>query len=238
MSKKGFTEIVAIVDRSGSMQAIRVDAAGGFNAFLADQQKLPGEATMTVVLFDHEYIILHSGVNVQNVQPLDESTYVPRGTTALYDAIGRAVNEVKGRVAGMAEADRPEGVIVAILTDGKENASREFDRGDVMTMIEEQRKAGWEFAFLAAGQDAFEVGKDLGIGQNAIANFAGSALGMRAAFDGVSSYAQQYRAGGQTLARSCSLQAAVDAAMASGASFEDAAKSAVEAGNSTDSKES
>ena len=226
MPKKGFTEIVAIVDRSGSMQEIRADAMGGFNAFLADQQKLPGEAAMTVVLFDDEYIILHSGVKVQDIAPLDESTYVPRGRTALYDAIGRAVNDVKGRIAGMDEADRPEGVIFAILTDGMENASAEFSKDGVTKMIAEEQKEGREFAFLAAGQDAFAIGREIGIKQQATANFVGSAKGVRAAFSGASHYAAEYRSGGsqQLMAQNCSMQNMVDDAMAVGVSADDLAK--------------
>ena len=226
MPKKGFTEIVAIVDRSGSMQEIRADAMGGFNAFLADQQQLPGEATMTVVLFDHEYIVLHSNVKVQDIAPLDKSTYIPRGQTALYDAIGRAVNEVKGRIDGMAEADKPEGVIFAILTDGMENASAEFDKDGVTKMITEQQKEGREFAFLAAGQDAFELGRGIGIKQQAVANFVGSAKGVRAAFSGVSHYAAEYRSGGsqQLMAQNCSMQNMVDDAMSVGVSADDLAE--------------
>lgn len=204
------TEIVVVVDRSGSMESIRTDAMGGFNSFLAEQKKEPGKATMSVVLFDHEYEMLHSAVGIQDVPPLTESTYVPRGTTALYDAVGRAVNDVKARIDAAKKKDKPDGVVVAILTDGYENASKDFNQSSVFKMIEERTKAGWSFLFLAAHKDAFEVGRGLGIAANLTAMTKATGVGTRSAYGGVSNLVSNYRSGGQGAVRNCNLQSVVD----------------------------
>jgi uncharacterized protein YegL len=121
-------EIGFVLDRSGSMESMRLEAIGGFNAFLASHQKAAGEAKLTLVLFDHEYIVTHDGRPVKEVPALDPRTYVPRGTTALLDASGRTINTIGERLDKMPEAERPGKVIVSILTDGLENASQEFSR--------------------------------------------------------------------------------------------------------------
>ena len=128
MKKGKLTEIVCIIDRSGSMGVIRDDAIGSFNTFLKDQQSLSGEALMTIVLFDDQYEIMHNGTRINYVPLLTKKTYVPRGTTALFDAIGRTINEVEDRINGIEDKrKKPDNVIVAVLTDGEENASTEFD---------------------------------------------------------------------------------------------------------------
>lgn len=158
------TEIACVLDRSGSMEPIREDAIGGFNSFLESQKKQPGEARLTLVLFDNEYLVPENGTPLARVKPLDATTYVPRGSTALYDAIGRTINEVGARLAATPEPDRPGKVIVAILTDGQENASTEFTRETIAGMISHQRKAySWEFVFLAANQDAVTAARDIAI---------------------------------------------------------------------------
>jgi hypothetical protein len=122
------------------MKDMELEARNGFNAFLESQQKLPGEARLTLVLFDHEYIVAHDGVPIKDALPLDEHTYVPRGTTALLDAIGRTINTIGERLDKTPEAERPAKVIVAILTDGLENASQEFKRKQIFKMIKHQRE--------------------------------------------------------------------------------------------------
>jgi uncharacterized protein YegL len=114
------------------MNAMKEEAIGGINAFLESQQKLPGEAHLTLVLFDHEYIVAHDGVPIKDVPPLDNHSYVPRGTTALLDAIGRTINTIGERLDRTPEPERPAKVIVAILTDGLENASQEFKRREII----------------------------------------------------------------------------------------------------------
>lgn len=134
------TEIICVIDRSGSMGAIRSDAIGGFNTFLRDQQQESGTARMTLVLFDHEYEIRYDAVPLQEVEPLDTTTYVPRGTTALLDAVGRTIDDVGKRLADTDESERPAQVIIAILTDGLENASSDYSWERVSKMIEHQRE--------------------------------------------------------------------------------------------------
>ncbi|MBA2692372.1 MAG: VWA domain-containing protein [Rubrobacter sp.] len=180
--KDGLCEVVCVLDRSDSMATIREDAIGGFNAFLDSQKKHPGEARFTLVLFDHEYDLIHDGADIQNVPPLDGETYVPRGTTALLDAIGRTVDDVGRRLAETPEDERPSKVIVAILTDGLENAIRDYDNRRVSAMIHHQReKYGWEFIFLAANQDAIATARSMSIHPEDTFAYEASPTGIREA---------------------------------------------------------
>lgn len=177
------TEIICIIDRSGSMQSIRSDAIGGFNAFLEGQQKHPGEGRLTLALFNHDYERVYENVPLPEVPPLTEDTYVPEGTTALLDAIGRTLVDVSKRLAATPEAERPGQVIVAILTDGMENASTDYTRARIAEMIEHQRtKYAWEFVFLAANQDAFQAAQKLAIDPADAMPFASTKAGVRAAY--------------------------------------------------------
>jgi len=145
------------------MNAMKDEAVGGINAFLESQRKLPGQAGLTLVLFDHEYIVVHDGVPIKNVPPLNNDTYVPRGTTALLDAIGRTINTIGERLDKTPKPERPGKVIVAILTDGLENASQEFKRKEIFKMIKHQREVySWEFVFLGAKQDAISAVAKIG----------------------------------------------------------------------------
>ncbi|MFM7540991.1 MAG: vWA domain-containing protein [Planctomycetota bacterium] len=174
------TEIACILDRSGSMESIREDAIGGFNAFLKTQREQSGQARLTLVLFDNEYEVPENGVPLARVKPLDSTTFVPRGATALYDAIGRTINEIGARLARLPEAERPAKVVVAILTDGQENSSKEFTREAIRSMIEHQRTAySWEFVYLAANQDAVMAASDIAIPAPAAFAFQADNLGIR-----------------------------------------------------------
>lgn len=173
------TEIACILDRSGSMESIREDAIGGFNAFLDTQRKQPGDARLTLVLFDNEYLVPEAGTPLAQVKPLDSTSYVPRGSTALYDAIGRTINELGARLASTPEGDRPAKVIMAILTDGAENASTEFTGQMISDMISRQSAAyAWEFVFLAANQDAVTAAKAIGIQKQDAFHFMADKAGM------------------------------------------------------------
>jgi uncharacterized protein YegL len=195
-------EIGFVLDRSGSMNAMKEEAIGGINAFLESQQKLPGEARLTMVLFDHEYIVAHDGVPIKDVPPLDSHSYVPRGTTALLDAIGRTINTIGERLGRTPEPDRPGKVIVAILTDGLENASQEFKRKEIFKMIKHQREVySWEFVFLGAKQDAISTGAKMGIPIANAVTFSEAPGGTARAFEAVSSVATAYRAGESDYAR-------------------------------------
>lgn len=177
------TELVCIIDRSGSMHQIRDDAIGGFNAFLEGQQQHPGRARFTLVLFNHNYELVHDGLDLQAATPLDETTYVPQGNTALLDAVGRTIDDVGNRLAATPEDARPGTVIVAILTDGLENASSDYTRDRVAEMIaHQQKKYGWQFVFLAANQDAFQAAKGLNIPAADAMAFAATKVGIREAY--------------------------------------------------------
>jgi len=162
--KKGLTEIICVADRSGSMASICTDAIGSFNTFLEDQQAFPGECLFTYTQFDGVYEIIHSGISIQKITPLDKTTYVPRGATALLDAIGKTIDAVGNRLANTPEDQRPERILFVILTDGCENASKMYTRSQIFDKITHQRDVyNWQFVFLAAGQDAFDEATSIGI---------------------------------------------------------------------------
>jgi len=158
-----------VIDRSGSMESIRADAEGGINTFIQSQQKGAGEALFTLVQFDTEYEFVHRGVAIGEVP---RYSLVPRGSTALLDAVGRAINETGSRLAALPEPERPGLVVFVIVTDGHENSSKEFTRDKIRQMIEHQQSVyQWQFTFLAANQDAFAEGATLGIDPAGIADF-------------------------------------------------------------------
>jgi Mg-chelatase subunit ChlD len=155
------TDITLVVDRSGSMEAIREDAEGGVNTFVREQAEQPGECRVTIVQFDEEYEFVERGVKASECPSF---RLRPRGTTALLDAVGRAINETGARLAALPESDRPGLVVFVITTDGKENASKEFTREKVREMIaHQQQKYSWQFTFLAANTDAFSEAGGMGI---------------------------------------------------------------------------
>jgi uncharacterized protein YegL len=168
--RSDLTDITMVIDRSGSMQSIRTDAEGGINSFIEQQKQEPGEANVTLVQFDTDYEFVHSGVPIRQVPAFK---LVPRGSTALLDAVGRAINETGARLAATNEAQRPGLVAFVIVTDGEENSSREFTRDQIRTMVEHQQSAyKWQFTFLAANQDAFAAGGSMGIAQDGIAAYS------------------------------------------------------------------
>ena len=182
--KSGLVEVVCILDRSGSMQSIAKDTIGGFNTFLNDCKNAPEDRRMTVVLFDHDYHILHNYVPAKDVPDLNSLTFVPRGNTALYDAVGRTINEVGARLANTAECERPETVIFAILTDGEENHSREFSSHKIKEMIELQSsKYAWSFIYLGANQDAVLAAGRMGIGSGNTVNYCCDSKSVNATFN-------------------------------------------------------
>ncbi|MBZ4663433.1 MAG: hypothetical protein JG776_1135 [Caloramator sp.] len=170
--KKGLTELVFILDRSGSMCGLEGDTIGGFNSILAKQKKEEGEAVITTVLFDDKYELLHNGVNIKDVIPITDKEYYVRGTTALLDAIGRTINKVVNEQKNKSEDERAEHVLFVIITDGMENASQEYTFDKVRQMIEYQKtNYGWEFIFLGANIDAISTAARFGIGQDRAANY-------------------------------------------------------------------
>ncbi|MBT8036182.1 MAG: VWA domain-containing protein [Verrucomicrobiae bacterium] len=163
MNKK-LTEIAYILDRSGSMEPLKESAISGFNSFLKDQQNTPGEANFTVVLFDDEYLLYADRSPVEDVLPLDAHRYTPRGMTALLDAIGRTIENIGAKLAKTPEKDRPGKVIIAIYTDGYENASTDYTSKKISQLIRHQTNTyNWEFLFLAANEDAIATATSYGI---------------------------------------------------------------------------
>jgi len=194
--KKDYTDITFIVDRSGSMQMLRHDVIGGFNKFIEDQRKVAGECTVTLVQFDNFYEVNYTAIPVNDVQPLNSETYAPRGTTAMYDAIGKSIMETGNRLAKMKEEDRPDKVIVIIQTDGEENASVEFSGETIKKMIKEQEEVySWEFVFLGANINAKSTAMDIGIQVDKAMSFANSGAGMADALYSISKNVTNYRSG-------------------------------------------
>lgn len=190
------TEIVCIVDRSGSMESIKKEAIGGFNNFLELQQKVEGKANMTLAQFDDQYELLYNGVDVQDVSKYTDATYVPRGMTALLDAVGKTINSISARMATMKDEEKAKKVLVSILTDGYENASKEYKLDQVKKLVEEKRALGWEFIFIGAGLDKFSaesIGTGMGVNLNNIVNVKHSGAAMNAAYSGVSQACVSYR---------------------------------------------
>lgn len=191
--KDGFTYIAVVLDRSGSMSSIRESTIGGFNKFLAEQKAVPGEALLTLAQFDDQYEIVHNALMLRDVPELTAATFVPRGYTALDDAIGRTIDALGARLAGMREQDRPSKVIVVIITDGGENASKEY-KGRAAQMIEHQRtKYSWEFVYIGANQDAVATARSYNINPNNALNYAANNAGTQQAFTSASVGMRSYR---------------------------------------------
>lgn len=191
---ENLTELVVVIDRSGSMEPVANDAIGGFNTFLKTQKEAPGEAKITVVQFNTQLEFYAANVDVKSVNPLDTTTYVPEGGTALYDAVGLAIDETGKRLAAMKEEDRPSKVIFAILTDGEENSSRKYAGGEIKKMIERQRDVyKWDFVFLAAGEGAFKEAEHIGMTRSKTMKFANSGVNQTASYDTLAFYASNSR---------------------------------------------
>jgi uncharacterized protein YegL len=187
------TKIICILDRSGSMQSIIKDAIGGFNSFLTEQQTLDDIAYMDIILFDDEYYKLVNNVNIKEVKELNRSTYSPRGSTALYDAIGRTINEQIDHYAENPN-NRSDKTLCVILTDGEENASVNFNQFKIKLMIEEMEKDfNWNFIFLAANQDAMLSAEGMGISMGNAMNFAADGDGVSIAYSNINNAATYYR---------------------------------------------
>jgi hypothetical protein len=187
--------IAVILDRSGSMSSIREATISGFNEFVSGQKEAPDEANLMLVQFDNHYQVDYDK-SIREVAPLDETTYEPRGTTALLDAIGRTINWMGAKFAAMPVEDRPHKVVCVIITDGEENASTEFTRKQIFSMITHQQKTyAWEFMFLGANQDAITEGARYGIPMRASMQYAPQTDCVRSTFRSVSRSALHARAG-------------------------------------------
>jgi len=177
--KQDLTELIFILDRSGSMEGTEGDTIGGFNSMLAKQRGEPGECRITTVLFDNKYEILHDRIDIKAVHPITGNEYYVRGQTALLDAVGKTINKIAGVQKNTAEEYRAGKVLFVITTDGMENASREFGYAKVKSMIERHKtEYGWEFIFLGANIDAAEVAGRFGVAHNRAQNFHNDSEGI------------------------------------------------------------
>lgn len=196
--KPDSTHINVILDRSGSMGPIREDTIGGYNTFLAEQKAQPGAATWTLVQFDSQdpYEVVHGFKPIAEILALDPQTYVPRGGTPLFDALGRGINDVEQNLGKLPESERPAKVIFAIVTDGEENASTEFSGEQVQKMIKEKTEAShWEFVFLSSDLAAIQEAESLGMQAPSMMRFARSAAGTAGAWSALSRRSSEYRSG-------------------------------------------
>ena len=195
--KKDYTHIAVILDRTGSMESIRDDTIGGFNTFLNQQKAEPGLATLTLVQFDTQnpYEIVHKFKEIKDVPELTRETFVPRASTPLLDAMGRGINDLEHGLSQLDEDDRPERVVMVIITDGQENSSREFRKDQIQKMIKEkQEKYDWQFVFLSADLAAIRDALDSGIRAASAMSFDKDAHGTAAAWSSASERISDYRA--------------------------------------------
>ena len=185
--KKNLTELVFILDRSGSMAGLEDDTIGGFNAMIEKQKGEPGEALVSTVLFDNECDVIHDRVDIQKIAPMTRKEYYVRGCTALLDAVGGAIHHIGNVHKYARDEDRPEKTLFVITTDGMENASREFTYGLVKSLIERQKeKYGWEFLFLGANIDAAKEAARFGISEDRAANYHADSTGTAVIYEAVS----------------------------------------------------
>ena len=193
--KKGLTELVFILDRSGSMNGLEKDTIGGFNSLIEKQKKEPGEALVSTILFDDRIEVLHDRVPLDRIEPMTEKDYFVRGCTALMDAFGGAIEHI-GKIHKYArDEDRPEMTLFVITTDGLENASKRYKKWEVKRMVERQReKYGWEFLFLGANIDAIETAADFGITKERAVTYAADEVGTELNFDSVCAVVSDMRA--------------------------------------------
>lgn len=190
--KANLTELVFLLDRSGSMESLVRNTLSGFNALLQEQQEAPGAARMTTVLFDTEYQLLHDRQDIRRVRPLTEREYQPQGYTALYDAMGRTITKI---VAAQAmEKPRADRVLFVVITDGLENASQEYSASQIRQMVWQCRKElGWEFLFLGANIDAIAAADVIGIPLEFATNFEADGPGVQLCYEAVSAAASCLR---------------------------------------------
>lgn len=194
MGKNNTTELVFILDRSGSMGGLESDTIGGFNAFIEKQRKEDGKCLVSTVLFDNYSKVLHDRINLENVPKMTDKDYTVRGCTALLDALGSAIKHIGNIHKYARKEDVPEHTMFIITTDGMENASRHYSSDRVKQMVERQKeKYGWEFLFIGANIDAVETARDFGIDEDRAVNYHADSIGTSVVFDTVSNAAINLR---------------------------------------------
>ena len=193
--KKNLTEMVFILDKSGSMSGLEADTIGGFNGMIEKQKKEAGEALVSTVLFSNESTVLHDRVDLRKIEPMTDQQYFVGGCTALIDAIGGAIHHIGNVHKYAREEDRPEHTVFIITTDGMENASRRYTSDQVKAMVKRQKeKYGWEFLFLGANIDAVETAAHFGIDEDRAVTFYNDAQGQALNYSEVSEAVRTVRA--------------------------------------------
>lgn len=194
-AENNVTEMVFILDRSGSMEGLESDTIGGFNSMIEKQRTQEGKCYVSTVLFDHISEVIHDRVDLMKIEPMTEEQYYVRGCTALIDAIGGAIHHISNIHKYARKDDVPQNTIFVIMTDGYENASRKYSSDKVKAMIERQKeKHGWEFLFIGANIDAVETAKHFGIDESRAANYHADGMGTAVVYDTVSNACFNLRA--------------------------------------------
>lgn len=194
--KKNVTEVVFILDKSGSMAGLETDTIGGYNSMLNKQRKAEGEAFVTTVLFNHQYELLHDRINVRGISPITERDYEVGGTTALLDAIGFSIQKIGNVQKYTSKEEKADKVLFVITTDGMENASREFTPEQIKKMIKHQKeKYGWDFIFLGANIDAISTAAQFGIDEDFAVDYHADNLGTKLNYEMVSEAVVKVRSG-------------------------------------------
>lgn len=186
MKNENLTELVFILDRSGSMAGLESDTIGGFNGMIEKQKKEAGEAHVTTYLFDHRLEMLHDRIPLSEIKPMTDKEYSVCGSTALLDAVGKAIEHIKNVHHYIRKEDIPAHTIFVITTDGMENASHHYNYSRIKKLITQQKECGWEFLFLGANIDAAEVADEMGIAKECSANYRSDEMGTAMMFSSMS----------------------------------------------------
>lgn len=189
------TELVFILDRSGSMGGLETDTIGGFNSTIEAQRKLEGETRVSTILFDNQFEELHDRIDLKDIQALTSQQYFVRGSTALYDAVAMGIRKIANVQAAVKTEAQADKVIVVIITDGYENSSRETSAAMLKKMIGKQRAKGWEFIFMGANIDACLAAGEIGIDSNNAANFVADSQGVKIQYECLSNAVMTLRSG-------------------------------------------
>ena len=193
-NQNNVTEMVFILDRSGSMAGLESDTIGGFNSLIEKQKKLDGKAYVSTVLFDNLTEVVHDRVEIQNIKPMTEEEYFVRGCTALIDAIGGAIHHIANIHKYARPEDVPSHTVFVIITDGAENASRHYTSDRVKAMIEKEKEQyGWEFMFIGANIDAVETAREYGIDESRAVNYNADTVGTSIVYEAVESAVNSIR---------------------------------------------
>lgn len=194
MTKNNTTELIFILDRSGSMAGLESDTIGGFNAMIEKQKKVDGECFVSTILFDNESEVLHDRLKLSEIKPMTDKDYTVRGCTALIDALGGAIKHIRNIHKYAREEDVPKNTMFVITTDGMENASRRYSSEEVKRMIQHQKeKYGWEFLFIGANIDAVETARHYGIDEDRAVNYHADKMGTGVVYDTVAKAVRSVR---------------------------------------------